>query len=413
MKKIFTIILLFVCFVSVPSCQKDSNGKGDDPNRLSAKEAKEYFEQNSTCLRFLSVGGDKPSGTKSALTENMIIDWDSAIESETTDAYFVEVPINMASPISALLYDGIGHIHKNIRPVSVNISLVIEKNKNNESFHSFVVTTLGAYSHSLEDSRYGFRNNKNTFTGYQLFSKGNGVLVNVLKFNNGHCEHRNLLTDSQISKVDSLGRDLLFNGISFITSSFPLTKGGDGGSTGEDRNCVLCGGPMVIYVVGADYSIFYCPVCNISTIVFLDVIPCPVCGFPSSSCHCCPTCLSYPCVCYLNPDPDPDNPQPCSLCGRPFCDGSCQNVLPGELNIPDNFYRVTVLPDPLTPNGFVTKYPTGDYIACGVEVTITATAYSGYSFIGWRRDSTIFSNSNPYLFYPQFHQTIYAVFASN
>ena len=30
MKKIFTILLLFVCFVSVPSCQKDSNGKGDN-----------------------------------------------------------------------------------------------------------------------------------------------------------------------------------------------------------------------------------------------------------------------------------------------------------------------------------------------------------------------------------------------
>lgn len=68
MKKIFTILLLSVCFVSVPSCQKDSNGKGDDPNRLSTQQAKEYFEQHSTCLRFLSVGGDKPSGTKSVLT---------------------------------------------------------------------------------------------------------------------------------------------------------------------------------------------------------------------------------------------------------------------------------------------------------------------------------------------------------
>ncbi|MBO4691278.1 MAG: hypothetical protein J5604_00685, partial [Bacteroidales bacterium] len=34
MKKLFTILFLSVCFVSVPSCQKDNNGKGDDPNRL-------------------------------------------------------------------------------------------------------------------------------------------------------------------------------------------------------------------------------------------------------------------------------------------------------------------------------------------------------------------------------------------
>ena len=411
MKKLFTILLLSVCFVSVPSCQKDSNGKGDDPNRLSAKEAKEFFEQHSTCLRFLSVGGDKPSGTKSALTENMIIDWDSAIESETSDAYFVEVPINMASPITAFLYDGIGHINKNIRPVPLNISLVIEMNKNNESFNSFVVTTLGSYSNSLEDSRYGFRNNKNTFTGYQLFSKENGLLFDILRFNNGGSQHRNLLTQSQVCKVDSLGRDLLFKGISFITSSSILTKGGGGGATGEDRNCLSCGGPMVITETGIDYVVFYCPVCKISTIVFIDVIPCPVCGYPSSSCHCCPTCHSYPCVCFLNPDPE--NSQPCSLCGRPVCDGSCQNVLPGEMNIPENFHRVTVLTDPYTPYGYITKYPTGDYIAYGVEVTISATATQGYSFIGWRRDSTIFSNSNPYVFYPQFNQTIYAVFASN
>ena len=44
MKKLFTILLLSVCFVSVPSCQKDSNGKGDDPNRLTSKEAKEYLK---------------------------------------------------------------------------------------------------------------------------------------------------------------------------------------------------------------------------------------------------------------------------------------------------------------------------------------------------------------------------------
>jgi len=411
MKKNIIIALLFVvCLSFVSACQKDSNGKGFDPNRLSSKEAKEYFELNSTCLRFLSVGGDKPSGTKSALTGNMVIDWDSALESENSESYFVEVPINMASPISANLYDGIGHMQKNIRQVPIHISLLIAKRKDNETFQSFVITTIGLYSQKLGDPRYGYTNDKNSFTGYQIVSHSNGIIVDFLKYTSGQHEHRNVLTSTQIPLVDSLGRDLLFNGISIVSTPSTFTKGGGGGSSGEDPNCLICGGPMVITETGYGYSVFFCPVCLISTIVFIDVIPCPVCGYPSSSCQCCPTCHSYPCVCWLNPDPN--NPSPCALCGRPSCDGNCQNVVPGEMNIPDNFHRVTVLPDPLTPYGSVTKYPLGDYIAYGVEVTISATAYSGYNFVGWRRDSVVFSNANPYVFYPQFNQTIYAVFSA-
>ena len=271
MKKIFTILLLFVCFVSVPSCQKDSNGKGDDPDRLTTKEAKELFEQHSTCLRFLSVGGDKPSGTKSALTENMIIDWDSAIESETTDAYFVEVPINISSPISANLYDGIGHMHKNIRPVQVNMSLLIERHKSDNCTHSSVVTTIGCYSNNTISARYCYSSNKLSFSGYQIFSKEDGTYTSSRIFKDGRFVENALTSGCKVQKVDSTGKDLLYSGIQLMSSRALLTKGGGGGGSGEDMVCPGCFGPLV-----NNDGYYYCPTCELLIGLISNTI-CPDC----------------------------------------------------------------------------------------------------------------------------------------
>lgn len=154
--------LCLIAILFVLSCQKDEGLKQKDPNALTKSQAKEYFEQTASTLKFLTTG-TTPAGTKNAdysLTENMIIDWNESLEGETADSYIVEIPIRMASPVTALLYDGIGHYNKNIRQVQMNTSLLIEKHKADGCLHHSVVTTVGSFSATSNNNIYAvFSNN--------------------------------------------------------------------------------------------------------------------------------------------------------------------------------------------------------------------------------------------------------------
>ena len=402
MKKLFTILLLSVCLVSAPSCQKDSNGKGDDPNRLTSKEAKEYFEQNSTCLRFLSVGGDKPSGTKSALTENMIIDWDSAIESETTDAYFVEVPINMVSPISANLNDGIGHMHKNIRPVLVNMSLLIERHKSDNCTHSSVVTTIGSYSNNTIPARYCYSSNKTSFSGYQIFSTENGTYTTSRIFKNGRFVETTLTNGNQVQKIDSTGKDLLYSGIRLMLSRALLTKGGGGGESGEEQECPNCGSVLI-----TQNGFLHCSNCNIDFDEWL-VGFCIDCLRPISDCNCsCPVC-GYPnrygnqCMC--------QNPSGylCPYCGVYGCNGQCGGGADStNVGRPESCL-ITVNVN--INGGYIEKSPDKPLYLLEDALTLTAYPYTGYSFFGWYENGLLISQNSTLSFVVSQDRTLLAIF---
>ncbi len=428
---ICTMIVLFAL-----SCQKDEGIKQNDPKALTTAQAKEYFEQTASTLKFLTTG-ITPAETKNAdysLTENMIIDWDKALEGETTDCYVVEVPIRMSSPITARLYDGVGHLNKNIRQVPAVISLLIERHKVDGCLHHSIVTTVGVFSKSVENSNYGFLCDKSSFSGYQFFSSEEGLLVAANRFNKGSSESRNLLAEANFQKVDSLGNDMHFHGISFATSLGVKTKGGGGASSGEDNRCPNCGTTMQL--VYSNYIICYwCPNCEEYFNSFIDPENvCLNCGYPMDNCqccpncnlypcHCCPLCNSYPCICDPfgpGPDPntgsDPDEPEkpepgitPCEYCGIIGCDGTCQIIAPNS----SGFYFITASADPNSPYGTVIKTPSGNYVGASVSVQLTAYPYTGYTFIGWKSNDAIISTQNPYSFVASSNLIIYAVFATN
>lgn len=433
-----TVSLLSLLFVL--SCQKDEGLKQKDSNALTKAQAKEYFENNACTLKFLTAGSTL-AGTKNAdysLTENMIIEWDQALEGEIEDSYVVEIPIRMVSPITVLLYDGVGHLNKNIRQVQMTISLLIERHKDDACLNHYLVTTIGSYLGNLGDIRYGYLANKTSFSGYQIFSTADGMLLKANNYQAGISRERFLFTEKQISKIDSLGRDLKFKGISFVFSKGALTKGGGGLTSGEDKACTNpdCYDTMWVMEVNSFYIIYWCPTCGTQTIVYIDPLDtCPVCLCPQQLCICCTVCHyypciccdechSYPCICNPNPEPDPEpdpntnpeepeKPEPddttCDLCGRQGCDGSCQLIAPNS----NWFYLINVAVDSSTPYGTVSKYPRGNYIGAGITVQLTAYPYSGYYFMGWKINGSIVSTQNPYPFYAASNLNIYAVFSAN
>ncbi|MBP5423124.1 MAG: hypothetical protein J6Y78_11845, partial [Paludibacteraceae bacterium] len=213
------LTLILIPFLFVLSCQKDEGLKQKDLNALTKAQAKEYFEQTASTLKFLTAG-TIPAGTKNAdysLTENMIIDWDEALEGETVDSYVVEIPISMVCPVTALMYDGIGHFNKNIRQVQMNASLLIEKHKADGSLHYSVVTTVGSYSATV-NSKYGFLCDKSSFYGYQIFNEENGNFVSANHYHDGLYEQRKLFSADSIRRIYGTGKDLLCRGITFIFS---------------------------------------------------------------------------------------------------------------------------------------------------------------------------------------------------
>ena len=400
-------ISLFSLFF-VLSCQKDEGLKQKDPNALTKSQAKEYFEQTASTLKFLTAG-TIPAGTKNAdysLTENMIISWDQALEGETADSYVVEVPIRMSSPVTARLYDGVGHLNKNIRQVPAVISLLIERHKVDGCLHHSIVTTVGVFSKSVENSNYGFLCDKSSFSGYQFFSSEEGLLVAANRFNKGSSESRNLLAEANFQKVDSLGNDMHFHGISFATSLGVKTKGGGGASSGEDNRCPNCGTTMQL--VYSNYIICYwCPNCEEYFNSFVDPgNVCGNCGYPENNCHCCPECHQYPCHCQANS-------AGCPLCGAANCDGTCQEGHSTGDDLPNSLCLIVVYVDPSTPYGTVSKYPVGNYIEVGATVSLEATPSVGYHFVGWRRNDSIISTNYQYSFIANGYQVLYAVFAAD
>lgn len=411
---VLCLSLSLIEILFVMSCQKDVGFRQKDPNALTKVQAKEYFEQTASTLKFLTAG-TSPTGTKNAdnsLTENMIIDWDEALEGETADSYIVEIPIRMVSPVTALMYDGLGHFNKNIRQVQMNTSLLIEKHKADGCIHHSVVTTVGSYS-TTANSKYGFLCDKSSFSGYQLFSSEEGLLIASNRFDQGAVESRNLLTEANFQKVDSLGNDMYFHGISFATSLGVKTKGGGGASSGEDNKCPNCGTTMQLLY--SNYIICYwCPVCDEYFNSFIDPSDvCLVCGYPENQCQCCHCsycnmCPVYPCDCN-NGEGEPENPGTCPLCGGDRCDGNCQK---GE-ETTDPLFRIIASVHPSTPFGTIYKSPAGDYISGGVSVHIVATPNAGYHFVQWLRDTSFYSYSSSINFTASSNNYYYAVFAAD
>ncbi len=415
----FTMIVLFAL-----SCQKDGGIKQKDPNALTKSEAKAYFEQTATTLKFLTATSG-PAETKNqdySLTENMVIEWEQALEGETADSYVVEIPIRMVSPVSALLYDGIGHLNKNIRQVQMNVSLVIEKHKDDGCFHHYVSTTVGSYSKSVANTKYGFLCDKTSFSGYQIFSTEDGKYLSSNYYCNGKSESRLLYSSASVRKINDMGEDLLYRGITFIVSKGALTKGGGGTSSGESTNCPSCGAALDMSQLNNDYYI--CPSCGARLDILIDPFAahCGVCGFLLSECKCCETCHEYPCICE-------HDSTACPYCHQMYCDGSCQygngnndgndngnNGNNGDPSgIQSGYYQVLVQVhfDAYLeqPHGTVSIAPDTTSFAAGSTVTISATPYFGYQFVGWRLNGVMITSDNPYSFTVSDHQTYYAVFA--
>ena len=391
------------------SCQKDDGIKPKDPSALTTAQAKEYFEQTAQTLKFLTTG-ITPAGTKNAdysLTENMVIEWNRAIEGEDSDSYLVEVPIRMSSPVTARLFDGVGHLNKNIRQVPVIISLLIERHKDDGCLHHSIVTTVGTFSKSVENPNYGFLCDKSSFSGYQFFSSEEGVLIATNRFNQGMAESRNLLTEGQFLKVDSLGKDIHFHGISFATSHGVKTKGGGGASSGEDNKCPNCNTTMQL--VYSNYIICYwCPGCKEYFNSFIDPEDiCFSCGNLLINCLCCPDCHQYPCQCLI-----PSSG--CSQCGSFNCNGSsCQTGQHGGEGEPDYTYRITTVVMPSSQFGYINKTPSGEYIEGGIGVHMSAIAYPGYHFVEWKKDNVFYSSNSSISFIANGDHCYSALFAED
>ena len=401
------LTLILFSFLFTLSCQKDEGLKQKDPNALTKSQAKEYFENNAETLQFLKFLPCSPStkspdslSSSSILISNMVIDWDNTFIGETSDQYYAEVPIKMISPLSAIIYDGIGHFNKNIHTVGVNVSMLITQNKETGSFEHREIIGVGTYSESNSYSNYPYSCDKSGFTGYLIFCNEKGEYLSSNVFSQGRSRSSELFSGN-FAKVDSTGKDIRFRGISFLINRGALTKGGGGASSGEDNNCPICGAYNTISYINGFY---YCSSCMSSFVSGVDFI-CPDCSYPFTNCQCiCWICgfVKSQCKCL------PDEEDICPYCYTPGCTGQCQNGNGGWNN--GNNYAISVSCDSL--RGYVSINPTGSSYQHNTNVTLTAHPYSGYVFAGWYESGSLISTNNPFTICVQRNYSLTCVFSS-
>ena len=324
-------ICLSLCLIAilvVLSCQKDEGLKQKDPNALTKSQAKEYFEQTASTLIFLTTG-TTPAGTKNAdysLTENMIINWDQALEGETADSYVVEVPIRMVHGLDAAVHKGLGQFNNVIKKVAINSSLLIFRLKGSGDYSHKVVYSVGEYLQGDCQSKFPFSSNKEGFSGYLITSSENGAIEHFLYYenNNVHTISASELITSRSQKIDKFGKDLPVMGFSLTLPVAILTKGGGGTSSGEDNLCPYCLQNGLSF--NGDY--YYCSNCNGYVYIF-EYLVCPDCLSQLYNCLCiCSHCGFFKKDCKCRPDED----ELCPECGLPGCNGRCQQG--GDNGIP-------------------------------------------------------------------------------
>ena len=406
---IVCLSLSLIIFLFALSCQKDEGTKQNDPNSLTLQQAKEYFESNTETLQFLKFLPCSPStksqdslNASSILISNMVIDWDNTFIGETSDQYYAEIPIKMISPLSAIIYDGIGHYNKNIHKVGVNVSMLIMQNKATGLLEHREVIGVGSFSVSNSNSIYPYSSDKSGFNGYLIFCNESGEYLNSIVFSQG-ISRSSQLYNGNFAKVDSLGRDIHFRGISFMINKGVLTKGGGGSSSGEDNICPICNAHNTISYINGMY---YCSACMSYFMSAVDFI-CPDCSYPFTNCQCiCLKCGFVKSQCKCLPE-EGEEENLCPYCYTPGCTGQCQS---GNGNF-NNGYSISVSCDSL--KGYVSINPLGDTYQYNTNVTLTAHPYSGYVFTGWYESGSLVSTNNPYTICVQRNYSLTGVFSSN
>lgn len=311
---VFSMIVLFAL-----SCQKDDGIKQKDPNALTKAQAKEYFEQNARTLKFFT-SGLTPAGTKNldcSLTENMIIEWEQAIEGNDDNCYYVEVPVIMANALEASVHEGLGQYNTHIKKAALNISLLISCSKGSSIYSHRFVSSVGNFSNNNSTIKYPYSCSKGSFSGYVIFSTDDGVLQQLFHYENNHMHEINLnsLVTSRTQKIDKFGKDLPVKGLC-LTVPHAATKGDGGLSSGEDNLCPYCFHTNLEF----NGNYYHCSRCN-GYIYFIEYLVCPDCLSQIYNCLCvCGQCgfSKNDCVCIVGDD------ELCRECGQPGCNGRCQ-----------------------------------------------------------------------------------------
>ena len=404
MKYVLPVSLVFLSGILYLSCQKnDKNLTHED--FLKIQEAKSYFENNASTLKFFAFEGHNHDGhvvTKGVNeSSNLLLDWDNARTIKTASADIVEVPIKMSAPIYGVLYDGFGNSQLNRKQAAVKSSLIIE-NVHTEGFSYYVLTLCGVQKTSGTQDKYCYSADKTSFSGYEIFSNENGDITKVYGYENGTQRVTNLSPICK-SMIDSTGKDIHHKGLQLLGSLGLQTKGGGLPEIGEYPtyiNCPNCGAQNFYFDV-------YCFQCSYYLQTYYGEDWCPMCFHPVSNCVCCSTCHWYPCIC------EQINYGTCDFCGAIGCTGQCL----GEGNIPDQndphgqnpAYSFSL---GIYPSNAGTAVAIYDYISCTYQ--LTATANTGYTFAYWANfENVMISTSNPFYIPVSSNIQIVAVFTPN
>ena len=305
-------IICLLALLVFHSCSHDGFDRGKGKSGLSIDEARAYFENNATDLRYNEL---VYSYTPTKADDNIVPLWNKAMCGTTLNSEVVMVPILETGKIKAFLTITLfGRKDGTADNVKVESHLVIQRYNTSKKMRRFITTVVGI-SDDAKANPYLFTGDRTKFQGFMLISDETGKCEDVFYYTGGRRLKMQIGNYTAEEKRNNKYLQVSV-GFSFMETSVAV-KGGGGHLSGEDGDsycynchslsnfdsgvCAVCGAEP--QEIGGGEGYFFCKGC----------------GELVESC----TCEQEP-----TPDTDPVNPneEACPLCGNINCCGECQNT---------------------------------------------------------------------------------------
>ena len=316
MKKGLLRIFCLMAILAFHSCSHEWFGGNKLNLDFSVDEARAYFENNATDLRYNEL---IYSRTPTKADDNIVPQWKNAKHGTTPNSEVIMIPILNPNRLGAALTTTLFGLKEGTEDgVKVESHLVIQKYNATGKMRRFITTVVGI-SKDKNANPYLFTGDRTKFRGFMLISNETGKCEEVFYYMGG--KRFKMHIGNYTAEEKKANKHLQVSVGFSLTETSIATKGGGGHQSGEDGDsycynchsltdfdsgvCAICGAEP--QEIGGGEAYFFCRGC----------------GKLVESC----TCQPDP-----TPDPDPENPDDgaCPLCGSTYCSGECQHTGSGS-----------------------------------------------------------------------------------
>ena len=230
-------ILCLWAILALNSCSYESFDNGKHDSNLTINEARAYFENNATDLRYNEL---IYSYIPTKADNNIVPKWNEAQHGTTLNSEVIMIPILEANRLGAVLTTTLFEMKEGtVDNVKVESHLVIQRYNATGKMRRFITTVVGI-SNDANANSYIFTGNRTKFRGFMLISDECGKCEDIFYYMGG--KRFKMHIGNYTKEEKKVYKHLQISvGFSFLETSI-ATRDGGGHLSGEEGDvyCYSC-----------------------------------------------------------------------------------------------------------------------------------------------------------------------------